>query len=427
MVRAFLAVWLALVSVCASADSVPPTQGAFTSVYQTSGGAVGQGATMAQACQNMGNIQFTSGFVVTCSYWSNSGAYAYYKVYRDGALMPNYAYINDSAQTVICPSGYDYNSSTGMCDTAAPACTADEQFSAGYYDVGTSDTGMVPTTACDGGCDTVYDGGGVAFTKLVGGVPHYFTFGRYVKSGANCSTGSASPAAVNELGQLTCTAPQVLNLAGDACVSDPNPNSTCPSGQVKIGFMADGQPICENASTADPISCPSGYSPNDTNTACYKTVTSCPVGQTAKFDSAGNYYCVNNTNSCLADNSCTTSDAAAQVNSNGTSTTAGTAVSPPPAGAVSGVGDLSGEDLTGLPDASAIEHKSFAVNYQALVFAENNNCPAAVEYTINMPIIGGTRSISWQPFCDWALDMRPLILALGAISAAFIFVAGIMI
>ncbi len=308
-----------------------------------------------------------------------------------------------------------------------PSCTADEQVSAGYYDVGTDDNGMVPTTACDGGCSTVYDGGSVAFTKLVGGVPHYFTLGSYIKDGTSCSSGSPSPAALNALGQLTCTAPQVLNLAGDACVSDPNPNSTCPAGQVKIGFMADGQPICETASTADPISCPSGYSPNDTNTACYKTVTSCPVGHTAKFDSAGNYYCVDNTNSCLADNSCTTSDAAAQVNSNGTSTTAGTAVSPPPAGAVSGVGDLSGDDLTGLPDSSAIEHKSFAVNYQALVFAENNTCPAAVEYTINMPIIGGTRSISWQAFCDWALDMRPLILALGAISAAFIFVAGIMI
>ena len=60
-------------------------------------------------------------------------------------------------------------------------------------------------------------------------------------------------------------------------------------------------------------------------------------------------------------------------------------------------------------------------------FLSATGCPADITFTVDLPYIGfnQTYSISYAPFCNFASTVRPLFLALGAISAAIIFVAGL--
>ncbi|MDP2144406.1 MAG: virulence factor TspB C-terminal domain-related protein [Gallionella sp.] len=81
------------------------------------------------------------------------------------------------------------------------------------------------------------------------------------------------------------------------------------------------------------------------------------------------------------------------------------------------------ETLGAVPGDEAIPTESPQFTYTPEVFASSAGCPAPIVYSIGFGI--GQKSISFQPFCDFATTVRPLFLAMGAI-AAFIIFAGLM-
>jgi hypothetical protein len=51
----------------------------------------------------------------------------------------------------------------------------------------------------------------------------------------------------------------------------------------------------------------------------------------------------------------------------------------------------------------------------------NGTCPPPVTFTV----FGQTLGISWQPMCTFAADVRPIVLAVCGIAAAFIIAMGL--
>lgn len=106
------------------ADSVPPTTGAYTCVW--AGTYTGQGATVDAACQMAGDIywQGNSGsYTWTCQlymdYHTASPPWMQYSMLRNGSVWGgNKVSCNYTPQTPQCPSGRNYNSSTGQCDSS---------------------------------------------------------------------------------------------------------------------------------------------------------------------------------------------------------------------------------------------------------------------------------------------------------------------
>jgi hypothetical protein len=68
------------------------------------------------------------------------------------------------------------------------------------------------------------------------------------------------------------------------------------------------------------------------------------------------------------------------------------------------------------PPAEDIPKQDIPVSVTPVVFASSASCPAPITYNLF-----GARSMSYQPVCDLAIYLRPLILAFGTFACAVIF------
>lgn len=76
-----------------------------------------------------------------------------------------------------------------------------------------------------------------------------------------------------------------------------------------------------------------------------------------------------------------------------------------------------------VPAAEAVPHETPTFDIVPVSFASSSVCPAGIPLTF----YGHTYSISYQPLCDVAALVRPIFLAIAAITAAFIFASGLVI
>lgn len=84
-------------------------------------------------------------------------------------------------------------------------------------------------------------------------------------------------------------------------------------------------------------------------------------------------------------------------------------------------------NLGSVPAAEDIPSEILTLSSSPVSFATAAGCPAPITFNINLPHLNQTYNIGFEPFCDLASILRPIFLALGAITAAFIFAAGLTI
>jgi hypothetical protein len=306
----------------------------------------------------------------------------------------------NSTGTTTCTCTDPYIPNSGATACVMPPCPATGTvYSVGYYDLGTVDNpnNHPPLNSCDSGCSTSYDGGAQAYRSLVGGVYHYYSKGGYYNdssiSGGACTGGTPSTGASSSL-----------------------PVDTCGSGQSLV-TGSNGYAKCFNDSTGDVV---------DSNSTAGASAVA--AAQTAAQQAAG--------------------AAAQQAASNAVQAAGGTTQQQTDAG-MAAAGTAAGQvaadqaaqkaycdqnpsalqcmSLGSIPSLDAIPSSTPTFSAASVSFAAVAGCPAPQTFTLTMPHLAGTYSISWQPFCDFGATIRPVFLALAAIAAAFIFAAGLSI
>ena len=106
----------------------------------------------------------------------------------------------------------------------------------------------------------------------------------------------------------------------------------------------------------------------------------------------------------------------------GIGTTPGSGVAPTPDPCTLNPGLISCATLGTPPAPETIPTAAPDFTPSVLAFAGASGCPAPFTFTLTMPGIAGTYSISVQPLCDLAVLVRPIFIALATISSLFIFV-----
>jgi len=129
---------------------------------------------------------------------------------------------------------YTYNTSTALCERVLPdpVCIADQTIQSGFYNVGTVDTAVLPTFACNDGCLAMASGiSSVTRRGLIGGVYYYYAGpADFYTTGETCTAGPSVP-------QSTAA----VDLKG-----------TCAPGQ-SFATM-NGRTICIDSNTGQTVS-----------------------------------------------------------------------------------------------------------------------------------------------------------------------------
>jgi hypothetical protein len=95
-----------------------------------------------------------------------------------------------------CVAPQVFDTQTNTCGSPPPPpCNAGDVVSSGFYDMGKDPNAVFPATACENGCNVVFDGISPATQSEQGDGMHYYAKGDYTKSGLTCSSGSPSPSA----------------------------------------------------------------------------------------------------------------------------------------------------------------------------------------------------------------------------------------
>lgn len=162
--------------------------------------------------------------------------------------------------SISCSAGKVLNAQ-GACITGGSCPAYGTNYSAGYYDMGTSSTAPFPAYVCaPSSCGLVFSGSVPKGTSMVAGVLHYYAFGSYDYVG-----GTPDPA---------CTLTPAT-AAGSV------PAATCGAGQQK--GTVNGQVVCLNTSTGS-------TTPQTTQTTSSSSTptTTNPDGSTTKTSTVTN-------------------------------------------------------------------------------------------------------------------------------------------
>jgi len=146
-----------------------------------------------------------------------------------------YVYRRSSASCPAVTDGlgpYTYNTNTALCQRVLtdPVCIADQTIQSGFYNVGTVDSAVLPTFACNDGCLAMASGiSSVTRRGLVGGVYYYYAGpADYYTTGETCTAGPSVPqstAAVDSKG--TCAPGQSFaTMNGRTICIDSNTGET---------------------------------------------------------------------------------------------------------------------------------------------------------------------------------------------------------
>ena len=280
-----------------------------------------------------------------------------------------------------CPANYTLSGTT--CTLNAPACvlSVGTHLYDGYFDVGTTPSGVPPSSVCKTSCLGVAYLTGPVATALVDGVKHYYYSGSYQVDttwvGGYCSPDTP----LNDVSNSGSTVP----------------TSTCGVGQ-SVGYI-NGIPVCYDSVTPTPTVPPASTTQNP------PVVTNNPDGSTTTTNTTnkpdGSSTTVNQT--CTVAGACTTTTTenpppdplAAQdfcaTHPTDPNCTAGKAECELHPGTLGCMlpGDVSAAE--GLPIESP------AVSFTSVVFASDMSCPVSLDYQI----FGTTYFLAFQPACDF--------------------------
>ena len=314
--------------------------------------------------------------------------------------------------TCTCDSGYVPDGSGTSCVSDGNCTTAGNVLSSGWYDVGTDPNiaNGIPggsVAACTNGCQADYEGNSISKRALVNGVYHYYAQGQYVSVGGTCSGSDSVPSSL------------AGGVPADSC--GPNNSYIYVNGQMSC-MTPSGGAIDPNAVAGTPA-VPDSVAQQTAYNAAYAAAqaggadaaTAAAAGQQAAANAAASKS-LNPSASIDTSQLATHSDIANQT------------------AAINGKLDelkFPYDDVAsklGTPSTTeTIPTDTPTFTADPLPFTTVAGCPAPQTFTLTMPYIAGTYSISWQPFCDFATGIAPLFLTLAAIAAAFIFAAGLTI
>lgn len=280
--------------------------------------------TKEAACTAHGRTWGTGGNYGKCYYAGIFEANVVASTCPSGSTNTNGSSGYCSGPTYTCPTGQNWtlsgstctrpdctgtqvrNADTGVCQS--PCGAEGGTFSTGIYDMGTSPTNFAAKVSCtSGGCTVIFDGVAPKYTRLVGGVRHYYAAGGYGYAGTsqtcNASTSTATPSA-----SLTA------------------PTDTCGTGQT-MGTL-NGVTTCIDTATKTTTTTSNA---TDTSTKTNTTVTTTSSGtsttttdSTTKSSSCDGTNCTTTTTTNNADGSKTvttsTTDQKSYCDSNPTAT-----------------------------------------------------------------------------------------------------------
>lgn len=293
---------------------------------------------------------------------------------------------------------------SGLSHTCTPNnCVKGEQQSSGFYDMGTNPAASPQRVGCDGGCTTTFDGTFPAYRSLVGGVYHYFGQGTWTKDGTECNEGPSSP-------------PSTPNTPPDQC------SPTQYQGQV------NGVTVCIDPSNHQPSN-PNTAPPPPSSPDKSNTTTTNPDGSQT-------------TTTITNNNDGTTTTTITNVSPDGKTTTSSSNTTKKDGSPIDPI--KQGDFCKANPDnplcvKQADECKNYPDRVGCSKFGDagsvtvgSTTIPVSTDYT---PVGGAgvcpadvtVRGItfSYQPICNFASAVRPLVIGFAWLSFAFI-VAGVV-
>ncbi|MBI1887205.1 MAG: hypothetical protein HYS19_02365 [Nitrosomonadales bacterium] len=301
---------------------------------------------------------------------------------------------------IVCPSAspaYAFNATSGMCEREAvppPTCAAaGTVHSEGFYDIGTSPTnngGIPPRLACDNGCQTNYEGDSVGWRVQVGGVYHYFAQGAFVHQGVVCASGEPS------LGVLT-SVPTVSCAAGQSLVTGSNGFKKCYDDMS--GSFVDGNSASSVAAAATLAAAKQAAAIN----AAYA------AAQAAGLSASGV--------------EASQSVAAGVISAGGFSGVGGSSSDPVMSSFCQDnpTASVCAEQEFGKIEDSALGEKTINVSITPVTVGGAGSCPAPTPFQLHD---GVTRYFQWTTYCNYAIGIKPILLAFAWLSAAGLLVGG---
>jgi hypothetical protein len=284
--------------------------------------------------------------------------------------------------------------------TACPA--SGTNYSSGWYDIGTSPTGSIPYFACStSACGVAFNGTSPAGSTLVSGTRHYYAKGSYdYTSAIECTGGSGSyqsaPTSAASLPASSCASGQFLATV---------------NGVTKC-FTAAGQATAEDATGA-------------TQTTTNNTVTNGDGSKTVTTTVTNNVTNQSTTTSTTYAPGATVPTLPATVTEplGSGSGSSSTATTDPVTGKVTdSQADFCAKnptvascmDIGSASDTEALGTQSVVpTSITPVAVTLSSVCPANVALPHGL-------TFSWQPACDYASGLRPVILALAWLAAGFI-------
>lgn len=201
--------------------------------------------------------------VVSCG--PNCGNSADYAVglYRiDGIACPAHSLVNGTGSSCTCDDGYKSNSSGTAC---VADCTALQDVSSGYFDIGTNQGATPQILACTGVCEVIFDGTSPAGSAIVNGQKHWYAKGTYRMTGGTCKPGIAD----KQIGGTS-------GVNGTAA----KPEDSCADGQAK--GIVNGKTVCVDQSGDG--SKPTDQSKTQGTSSTEKTKVTNPDGSTTETE-----------------------------------------------------------------------------------------------------------------------------------------------
>jgi len=77
------------------------------------------------------------------------------------------------------------------------------------------------------------------------------------------------------------------------------------------------------------------------------------------------------------------------------------------------------QELGAAPTADTVPTSDATPSITSVAFSSSASCPAPISFSLGR--FGGSQSIDWTPFCNWAAGVRAIFLALATIATAWIF------
>lgn len=278
-------------------------------------------------------------------------------------------------------------------------------YSSGHYDMGLSSENDPPTIACDDSCETSYTGSGISSRTTIDGIYHYGAEGSYTFTGAECSAGDPSPGSSAAPPETSCDPETQVEgvIAGQTiCFT---------RGDLDVQTDVTIDPVTGDRTDVTTITQPDGSSTTTTtvkstdpitgSTSETSTTTSNPVP-----DQVVDPFCVDHPDdpTCLADavgpvgDGALGGECALNPNTLGCATLDGTIASDPLQTEIRDIALISPVSLGGV-----------------------GQCPAPLVATF----LGQKVEFLFDPLCEFANSLRPVVLVLAWLSAGVIFIGGV--